>query len=448
MAVLSSNDLLAQTISSDCPSDQELTCLLNDQLAIDIKSRIEQHVESCERCQQWLELAASCDLVDSHQWSHPESSTDSQTSSVIHVVEKETPNWNVIQNRETSPERLNEMRIQDRILSPSLFPSETSQLEVINVLGEGGMAVVFLCHDELSDRELAVKVLRHRYVTDYEARERFLHEAEIQSRLLGQGVPEVFQWGELIDGRSFIVMEYWPGVTVSESFFGEMRQETSTREILFLMHQVCEIVARAHANGVVHRDLKPSNFLIDQDGQVAVLDWGLAKNNFGPSQVFDSSADSAFPRSITNLCRSVVGTPGYSAPEQVSGNTIEPTADVYSLGVILAELLAGERIKDLHRSFHTPDENYNNSERIVSELIAAGVSGSLVQMIRCCLNSDPQQRFTSAKEMADCLAQLLRTYNFSEICLVARARRHTSAPMTARTIRRLLNPRNSSAELQ
>jgi serine/threonine protein kinase len=200
-----------------------------------------------------------------------------------------------------------------------------------NVLGAGGMGVVYAAHDESLDRDVAVKVLHEE--GDAALAERLRHEARVLARLEHPGVVPVHDVGLLPDGRLFYVMKRVRGQTLTAWL-----QTVSDRDRrLGTFERICETVAFAHEQGVVHRDLKPDNVMVGAFGEVLVLDWGVARvlaENVNPSL----RAPLAVLAGQT-LTGSRVGTPGFMPPEQIRGEPADRRADVYALGAILFQLL-------------------------------------------------------------------------------------------------------------
>ena len=203
-------------------------------------------------------------------------------------------------------------------------PAEHARYEIGELIGEGGMGSVYLARDHELDRDVALKVLRHPAPTADE-RERILREARILASLEHPGIVPVHDVGTLPDGRLFYVMKRVRG----ERFDDFVRGPRSRTELLRAFLQLCDAVAFAHAAGVIHRDLKPQNVMLGAFGEVLVLDWGVAKTSRPAPHVADGAAASA------------AGTPGYMAPEQLSGEADE-RADVYGLGGLLFFLLTRE----------------------------------------------------------------------------------------------------------
>jgi tRNA A-37 threonylcarbamoyl transferase component Bud32 len=202
-----------------------------------------------------------------------------------------------------------------------LFP----QLDVKELIGQGGMGAVYLARQRGLDRPVALKLVRPREA-DPTFAERFVREARAMARLSHPHVVAVFESGEA-GGLPYLVMEYVDGVTLRDA----MRERKLTpAEALAIVPQICDALEYAHAQGVVHRDVKPENILIGRDGRVKIADFGLAKVT-DPAGV-----------SLTGT-RQAMGTPHYMAPEQwEKPGEVDHRADVYALGVVLYELLTGE----------------------------------------------------------------------------------------------------------
>jgi serine/threonine protein kinase len=198
------------------------------------------------------------------------------------------------------------------------MPAAADRYEFREPIGRGGMGVVYKAFDRELTREVAVKVL---HASAAGAAARLLQEARILARLEHPGVLPIHDVGTLADGRVFYVMKLVRG----ERLDGHVARGAALADRLRLFDRLCDAVAFAHARGVIHRDLKPENVMIGAFGEVLVLDWGIAT-------VLDGGmADGG----------TVVGTPGFMAPEQAGGREVDERADVFALGAILAFLLEG-----------------------------------------------------------------------------------------------------------
>ena len=201
-------------------------------------------------------------------------------------------------------------------------------------LGIGGMGTVYRARHLLIDRPVAIKVLNQRFVEDEAARLRFQREAKAAGRLQHPNAVAVTDFGQTVDGYVYIVMELLLGRTLREVLAKEAPLDSA--RAVSLMLQVSDAVAAAHAAGVIHRDLKPANIFIVQNPDlpsvVKVLDFGIAK-------LAADSLDEDDP--TLTLIGAMIGTPRYMSPEQCDGAELTPAADVYSMGVILYEMLTG-----------------------------------------------------------------------------------------------------------
>src|SRR6266545_1918225 len=202
-------------------------------------------------------------------------------------------------------------------------------------LGIGGMGTVYRARHLLIDRPVAVKVLNQRFVEDEAARTRFRREARAAGRLQHTNAVTVTDFGESNDGYVYLVMELLEGRTLRDVLAKEAPLDAARS--VSLMLQVSAAVAAAHEAGIIHRDLKPANIFIVQRAEVPalvkVLDFGIAK-------LAAESLDEDEPMTLTQV-GTMIGTPRYMAPEQCDGAELTPAADVYSLGVILYEMLTG-----------------------------------------------------------------------------------------------------------
>lgn len=195
---------------------------------------------------------------------------------------------------------------------------------LLEVLGGGGMARVYLARDEVLDREVALKVLRESYADDEGFVERFRREARSVASLNHPSVVQVYDQGRAEDGAYFIAMEHVPGGTLKDRIKGEGRLEPGTAA--GIAARVAEALQVAHERGIVHRDVKSQNILLSASGEAKVADFGIAR--------------AASSNTITET-DVVLGTAAYMSPEQVRGERVGPASDLYSLGVVLYEMLTG-----------------------------------------------------------------------------------------------------------
>src|SRR5581483_4141805 len=197
---------------------------------------------------------------------------------------------------------------------------------VLKALGQGGMGAVYLAEREDLGNLVAIKLLRDAWLSPAR-RERFASEQRLLAQLHHPSIAQIYDADSLQDGTPFFVMEYVEGVPIT-AYCEQNRCSIERR--LQLFRSICEAVQYAHGQAVIHRDLKPSNILVKKDGSVRLLDFGIAKQ----VENLDSSAD----LTVTGLR---LMTPAYAAPEQIRGEHVGVQSDVYSLGVILYQLLTG-----------------------------------------------------------------------------------------------------------
>lgn len=252
-------------------------------------------------------------------------------------------------------------------------------------LGHGGMAVVHLARDTALDRPVAVKVLAQHVELDLELRERFLHEARYAAGLSHPNVVAVYDTGEE-DGLPYIVMEYVDGVTLAEEL--SRRESVPGDEAAAYGLQACAGLAHAHAAGLVHRDVKPQNLLLRSDGTLKVADFGIARGG----------------RSTTlTQAGTLLGTAAFMAPEVARGEKATPPSDLYSLGAVLYELVAGVPPRNVETLTDLLDERaIRPPSALVPDVVPA-----LDRAIMHALETDPMRRPASAEELAGELAEAL-----------------------------------------
>ena len=263
--------------------------------------------------------------------------------------------------------------------------------ELEELVGSGGMSSVYKAHDTLLERHVALKILHEHYLADDEYVERFRREARAVAQLSHPNLVTVIDRGD-DEGRHFIVFEYIDGKTLKDCL--EEQGPLPVRRALELAVEVARGLAFAHDNGLVHRDVKPQNVILNGDGSAKVTDFGIAR--------------SLEVQGVTQS-GTVLGTSSYIAPEQASGEPVEPATDVYSLGVVLFELLTG-RVPFTGESFVSVAMQHV-SEPPPSVLdVRPDVPMRVANAVGRALEKDPRARFASmhdfASELEACLAAL------------------------------------------
>jgi eukaryotic-like serine/threonine-protein kinase len=272
--------------------------------------------------------------------------------------------------------------------SKPITPLLNNRYQLLNTLGSGGMAVVYRAHDIMLERPVAIKVLRQDFSEDEDFRERFRQEARAAANLSHPSIVTVHDFG-FDAGRLFIVMEFVPGTDLKSMI--KQRGKFSMEEAIGLLTQACEGIGYAHRAGLVHCDVKPHNMLVTPDNRLKVTDFGIAR-----------ALASIQPDEQSDI---VWGSPQYFAPEQAGGQAPSPASDVYSLGVILYEMLTGrlpfianeaEELARMHRDVvPTSPRRYNNAIPIPLEQIVLKV-----------LAKEPSQRYRSADQLGRVLRSI------------------------------------------
>jgi serine/threonine protein kinase len=218
-----------------------------------------------------------------------------------------------------------------------------SHYKLLEKLGQGGMGVVYKAQDTLLLRLVAVKFLSPSLVVDEESRQRFLREARAASALNHPNICTVYGVGQL-ESALFIVMEYIDGRTLRDVL--KQRGALPESEVAAIALQICSALAATHAAGIIHRDVKPDNIMRRADGQVKIMDFGLAKliESGAQQENFTKPAISSAPAfdSVRTSSSSFEGTALYMAPEQIQKGPVDARADVYALGILMYELLTGQ----------------------------------------------------------------------------------------------------------
>ena len=230
-------------------------------------------------------------------------------------------------------------------------PQSVGRYAILGELARGGMGVVHRAHDAQFDREVAVKVLAHRYADRPDYARRFLDEARITGQLQHPGIPPVHEVGTQPEGRPYLAMKLIKGRTLDDLLKARPDATADAGRMLAAFEDICQAVGYAHAHGVIHRDLKPANVMVGGFGEVQVMDWGLAKLLTSLDTAREAETDAlteirTLRDSDSSVTRagSVLGTPAYIPPEQASGelDRIDRRSDVFGLGAILCVVLTGK----------------------------------------------------------------------------------------------------------
>ena len=251
------------------------------------------------------------------------------------------------------------------------------------LLGTGGMAEVFLAYDLMLDRDIALKVLMEHYAKDERFVRRFQKEARSAAALNHPNVVQIYDQGRAEDGRYYIAMEHMTGGSLEDLIL--RRGPLGPWEAARLASQVAEALHAAHGRGIVHRDIKPQNVLLDKAGNAKVADFGIAL------------AASRTSTSGTNL---LFGTPSYMSPEQAMGERVGPESDLYSLGVVLYEMLTGTVPFAAEGALATAMKHLTELPRPPRKRNAS-VPEAMDALVMELLTKDPEYRYPSAAQLIE-----------------------------------------------
>ncbi|MFA6455952.1 MAG: protein kinase [Bacteroidota bacterium] len=288
-----------------------------------------------------------------------------------------------------------------------------SQYKILEKLGEGGMGVVYKAHDTKLDRFVALKFLPPHLAASEQDKSRFIQEARSASALNHPNVCTIHDISEH-DGQLFIVMEFVDGKSLKEK-----KEQMGQKQILEIGIQVAEGLAAAHEKGIVHRDIKPDNIMIRKDGIVQIMDFGLAK-------LYTSGNVSRLTKAGTTM-----GTMGYMSPEQVQGLDVDHRTDIFSLGVVLYEMLAGESpFKGVHETAIMYE--IVNVDPAPLTAMKEDIDPELDHIILECLQKEKDDRCQSAKELAKDLRKIKKStgHTNSRAYSLLRTASHTTATST------------------
>jgi eukaryotic-like serine/threonine-protein kinase len=260
--------------------------------------------------------------------------------------------------------------------------------KIIRKLGAGGMADVYLAEDQELGRRVAIKILNDRHAADDQFVERFRREAKNAAGLSHPNIVSIYDRGEA-EGTYYIAMEYLDGRSLKELIVS--RGSAPIRTAIEYARQILGAVGFAHQNGIVHRDIKPHNVLVGHEGRLKVTDFGIARS--GASQMTEVG--------------SIIGTAQYLSPEQARGAQVDQTSDVYSVGVVLYELLTGQVPFTGDTPLEIAMKHLSETPRPPSEL-REDVPHDLDMVVLRALAKDPSERYQSAEEMDADLERVLQ----------------------------------------
>jgi tetratricopeptide (TPR) repeat protein/predicted Ser/Thr protein kinase len=263
-----------------------------------------------------------------------------------------------------------------------------NRYEIVRTLGEGGMGAVYQARDRELDRMVALKIIRSELAGDAEILRRFKQELILARQVTHKNVIRIFDLGEA-EGLKFITMEYIEGQDLRTVLRDKGKLLPS--EVIDIMEQVCRALDAAHSEGVIHRDLKPQNIMLDKQGKVYVMDFGIARSTLLPGMTQTGA---------------LIGTPEYMSPEQAQGMELDGRSDLFSLGIIFYELLTGKGPYQAETAMGLLWKRLQERARPPVELDPT-IPRPLSDIVCKCLEADREKRYASAAEVLQDL-ELLR----------------------------------------
>src|SRR6266567_793372 len=261
--------------------------------------------------------------------------------------------------------------------------------EILAPLGAGGMGEVYRARDSKLNRNVALKVLPPMFTDDAERMARFRREAQVLASLNHPNIGSIYGLEESNNLR-VLVLELVEGPTLADRITGGA---IPLDEALAIARQIAEAVAYAHEKGVTHRDLKPANIKITPEGNVKVLDFGLAKVLQGPKNLDSDPSDSPTCGNLTTLEGTILGTAAYMSPEQAKGKSVDKRADIWAFGVVLYELLTGGNL------FHRETMSDTLAAVLKEEPDWNRIPTKVRPLLRHCLEKDPKRRLRDIGDM-------------------------------------------------
>lgn len=365
-------------VMSDCPTEEKLAGYLAGACAEDDAGRIRAHVTECERCASRVADAEANEAI---------------FDSVRGVLRQGAESAERRKGADAEREESGDAR---RGYSHPLIVIEG--FEILEEIGRGGMGVVYKAQEKDPPRTVALKVLLEGPFASEASKRRFEREVELAAQLEHPNIVTMLESG-IASGRHYFVMQLVDGRRLDEYM---VAHDVSIDDKLRLFSKICQAVNYAHQRGIIHRDLKPSNILIDQDGAPKILDFGLAK-------VVDPDEPGAGP-TLLSLTGQVMGTLPYMSPEQATGalRDIDIRTDVYSLGVILYEMLTGEYPYKVVGQMADVLKNIVEAEPKKPSTIRRQINDEVETIVLKALAKEKERRYQSAEALGRDVGQYLR----------------------------------------
>jgi eukaryotic-like serine/threonine-protein kinase len=276
--------------------------------------------------------------------------------------------------------------------SQNSMPESIGRFQLLEKVGEGAMSIVYKAFDPEINRILAIKLLRGELAADSEYRYRFLQEAKAAGKLTHPNIVTIFDVGE-VDQGPYIAMEFLEGRTLEQMMFEN--SEVLVRDVVIYGIQLAEALDYSHAHGIVHRDVKPGNIISPGDEHtIRITDFGIARME-APNKEHHT------------IMGAVLGTPQYMSPEQVEGLPVDGRSDLFSLGVIIYQLITGER-PFVSGTFTSLLMKIAQEEPAPIDVTNKDIPESLKRIVEKLLSKKPEQRFQTGKELAAALRRVVR----------------------------------------
>jgi serine/threonine protein kinase len=276
-------------------------------------------------------------------------------------------------------------------LAEAIYPNGTiyaKRYRIVDFLGRGGMGSVYKVVDTQDNREMALKILHKETASESEGSERFKREIEILSKMNHASVPKVYGWGfnteQQFDNEPYFVAEYIDGQDL-KSIIRE-KGPWQPADAAALVAKIADVLSMAHSKGIIHRDVKPQNIMIPSDNSVKLLDFGVARNKGAGMETLTQTG-------------MIVGTPEYMSPEQFGTNKVDERSDVYSLGVVLFELLTGRVPFDGGTPVAIALKVVDQAP-VAPREVRPDTPAWIERIVMQCLEKDPKKRYWTAADLA------------------------------------------------
>jgi serine/threonine-protein kinase len=268
-----------------------------------------------------------------------------------------------------------------------------SHYRIVAKIGAGGMGEVYLAHDTILDRKVALKILPPEFAEDKGRMSRFVREAKSASALNHPNIITIHEIGES-DGTHFIATEFIDGETLHKHLKGK---NFSLKSALDIATQIASALQTAHSAGIIHRDIKPENIMLRDDGFVKVLDFGLAKLSEPPASAGGSSEDVTAINDGTSPGM-IIGTAHYMSPEQAKGKEIDARSDIFGFGIVFYEMLTGKRAFEGESGIESLSSILKDEPQPISQILP-GFPGEIERIVNKALRKNREERYQTAKDL-------------------------------------------------